>query len=229
MAVAGYLMLSGLSAAGTSNSVLGEIAINISSAAAASANTDAITQRKNAQGASSSAAAAQPGTGSTSATNIVSSAQAQSQLVAESLAQMKVENAASFSALESRGITVKVFSFAQIYQAQVADAVDTNGGGTISQTALDRQVVAGGGTQAQANALYKAMDENGDGTVSKQEFADSIPVPANIGLQMLGSAGFGRNVPAPGQGAPASNSAQTQAPSASQILAYLAAEVSGSS
>lgn len=68
-------------------------------------------------------------------------------------------------------------SFAQHYQSQLAKAVDTDGDGKISKSELEKQVVAGGGTSAQAGTLYQAMDKNKDGTVSADEMKDSIPVP----------------------------------------------------
>ncbi|MDB5805394.1 MAG: hypothetical protein JWN73_2716 [Betaproteobacteria bacterium] len=68
-------------------------------------------------------------------------------------------------------------SFAQHYQSQLAKAVDTDGDGKISKSELEKQVVAGGGTAAQAGTLYQAMDKNKDGTVSTDELKDSIPVP----------------------------------------------------
>jgi hypothetical protein len=54
---------------------------------------------------------------------------------------------------------------------------DQNGDGAISLSELEQQVVAGGGTNAQAISMYKAMDESGDGSVSAQEFEDSLPDP----------------------------------------------------
>jgi Ca2+-binding EF-hand superfamily protein len=68
-------------------------------------------------------------------------------------------------------------SFAQHYQSQLAKSVDTDGDGKISKSELEKQVVAGGGTSAQAGTLYQAMDKNKDGTVSADELKDSIPVP----------------------------------------------------
>jgi len=68
-------------------------------------------------------------------------------------------------------------SFAQHYQSQLAKAVDTDGDGKISKSELEKQVVAGGGTAAQAGTLYQAMDKNHDGVVSVDELKDSTPVP----------------------------------------------------
>ncbi len=97
--------------------------------------------------------------------------------MAEQAAQAVAANAAGTAALEKEGVTVTMVSFADIYKNQILQAVDPNNTGTVSETALEQQVMAGGGTQAQADTLYKAMDMNGDGKVSDQEFEDSIPDP----------------------------------------------------
>jgi len=68
-------------------------------------------------------------------------------------------------------------SFAQHYQSQLAKSVDTDGDGKISKSELEKQVLAGGGTSAQAGTLYQALDKNKDGSVSVDELKDSIPVP----------------------------------------------------
>jgi hypothetical protein len=83
-------------------------------------------------------------------------------------------------------------SFALHYQSQLAKATDTDHDGTISRSELQTQVVAGGGTSAQADRLYQAMDKNHDGTVSADEFKTSMPVPKNAAraqiLQVLKAA-----------------------------------------
>jgi hypothetical protein len=102
-------------------------------------------------------------------------AQAQSAARAKAAAETAAKNAPGFEQLEEKGIQVRTFDFAQLYQQQVLKDVDANGDGVVSEAELEQQVQAGGGTQAQASALYKTMDMDGDGSVSAQEFESSIP------------------------------------------------------
>jgi len=160
------------------------------------------------------------GTGS----NTVADAQAQSAQQAVTLAQMNAANAQSDDALRKAGVTVTTTSFADIYKGQLLSVVDPSGSGTVSESALEQQVEAGGGTQAQADTLYQAMDGNGAGLVTDQEFENSIPDPfanANFGqqiTQMLNSL-YGAGSVAAGH---------TPTLDASMILANLAMEQSGS-
>jgi hypothetical protein len=140
------------------------------------ANADATAQRAALQGNGGSGGGMPSGSADSSC-NVVLSAQAQSAAMAEQAAQAAAANAAGTAALEKEGVTVTTVSFADIYKNQILQAVDPNNTGTVSETALEQQVMAGGGTQAQADTLYKAMDMNGDGKVSDQEFEDSIPDP----------------------------------------------------
>lgn len=107
--------------------------------------------------------------------NSILDAQAQSAARAKAAAETAAKNAPAFEQLEAKGIQVKTVDFSQLYQQQVLKNVDTDGDGVVSEAELAQQVQAGGGTQAQASALYKAMDMDGDGTVSAQEFESSIP------------------------------------------------------
>ncbi len=109
--------------------------------------------------------------------NSVAQAQAQSAAEHQQDAEIAAQNAAGFQQLEDKGITVKTISFAGIYKDKLMSAVDTDGDKNISQAELYQQVQAGGGSQAQSDALYKAMDMDGNGTVSAAEFEDSIPNP----------------------------------------------------
>lgn len=76
-----------------------------------------------------------------------------------------------------KGLSFQELSFASIYKSQLLPAVDPTDSGYVTLGALTQQVVAGGGTTSQATALYKSMDEDGDGVVSDQEVEDSIPDP----------------------------------------------------
>jgi hypothetical protein len=106
----------------------------------------------------------------------VLNAQAQSAARARQAAETAAFNAPAFQQLAEKGIKAVSFDFAKMYKDKILDAVDTDGNGTISQAELARQVKAGGGTDAQASALYKAMDMDGNGAVSVDEFENSIPV-----------------------------------------------------
>lgn len=164
------------------------------------------------------------GTGS----NTVADARAQSAQDAATLAQMNAENAQGDAALNKYGVTVKAVSFADIYKSQLLAAVDPSGSGTVTEASLEQQVEAGGGTQAEADTLYKAMDANGDGVVSDQEFENSIPDPyTNVNfeqqlMQMLSSLYGSSSV---------ASAAAGQAPTldSSMILANLAMQQSGTS
>lgn len=151
------------------------------------ANADATAQRAAMQSGAGSTGGAQSSSAGPSY-NVVLSAQAQSAASAEQAAQAAAANAAGTAALEKDGVTVSMVSLAGIYKNQILQTVDPTASGTVSESALAQQVVAGGGTSAQAENLYKAMDMNGDGTVSDQEFEDSIPDPfsnANFPQQFL--------------------------------------------
>ncbi|MFZ6645972.1 EF-hand domain-containing protein [Undibacterium sp. TJN25] len=67
--------------------------------------------------------------------------------------------------------------FQDIYNGHVLAAVDTNGDQKVSREEFSAQILAAGGSQSHADALYKSMDKDGDGTVSGQEFIDNIKSP----------------------------------------------------
>jgi hypothetical protein len=119
-------------------------------------------------------ASAQTSADTSAATNTVRTAQAQS-------AREKMR----LSGLAAKHADGAKFSFAQHYQAQIANAADTDHNGTISHAELNRQVKASGGTSDQADAIYKAMDQNGDGKVSIDEFKNGIPVPNTAQAQQV--------------------------------------------
>jgi hypothetical protein len=113
-------------------------------------------------------------------------AREESERAAEAAAKTAAANAPAFARFAEKGIDAKMVSFVDVFKEQLSAAVDTNEDGVISQAEMARQVVAGGGTAGQADALYDAMDENHDGSVSKQEFQDSTPVPfTNLSAQLL--------------------------------------------
>lgn len=140
------------------------------------ANADAASQRA-AMSASQTGTSGQAQQDTESSTNVVLSAQGQSALAAAQAAAASAANAASFAQLKGHGLTVSTVSFADVYKDQLLQSVDPGDKGQVSESSLEQQVTAGGGTKAQADTLYQAMDENGDGSVSDQEFEDSIPNP----------------------------------------------------
>jgi hypothetical protein len=109
--------------------------------------------------------------------NVIKDAQSASVQDAREDAEITQENALAISELAKKGFTLTLGSFAASYKNEVMVGTDQNGDGTISLSELGKQVVAGGGTNAQAVAMYKAMDENGDGSVSARELEDSLPNP----------------------------------------------------
>ncbi len=194
-----------------------QVPSSISAALFAIANADAASQRQamSDKGTGTSETAPQAAEAST---DVVLSAQAQSALAAEEAAKASAANAASFAKLTGKGITASTTSFADVYQSQLLQSVDTGGSGTVTRGSLEQEVMSGGGTQAEADTLYKSMDEDGDGTVSDQEFKDSIPSP-------FSTPDFGKEfIEQLMQGA---GSAATPSLDSSMILANLAMQESG--
>lgn len=119
----------------------------------------------------------QPRSVAETGTNVIKDAQIASARDAKADADAMKANAAAIEHFAKLGIAMTSGSFASLYKSEVENATDQNSDGVISLSELDQQVRAGGGTHAQANLLYAAMDENGDGSVSAQEFEDSLPNP----------------------------------------------------
>jgi hypothetical protein len=119
----------------------------------------------------------QPSADAGTAANVIKDAQSASAHDAQVNADVAKANAAAVDHFAKLGMTLTSTSFSSLYKNEVLAATDQNSDGQISASELEQQVVAGGGTNAQADSLYKAMDENGDGSVSAQEFADSLPNP----------------------------------------------------
>lgn len=123
-------------------------------------------------------------------------------------------------------------SFAQQFQAQIAKTTDADGDGKISKGELAKQVTAGGGSDTQATALFKALDKNGDGTVTVDEMKDGIPVPNTaVAQQIMQMIQVHRDAVASGQdpkkaAQAALQSGQIQGVNAAPVLAKLAAQIS---
>jgi Ca2+-binding EF-hand superfamily protein len=58
---------------------------------------------------------------------------------------------------------------------------DSNGDGVITQSELEQSVTAAGGDKAGADALFAKLDPNGTGSVSEQQFVDTLQPPSTGG------------------------------------------------
>jgi Ca2+-binding EF-hand superfamily protein len=68
----------------------------------------------------------------------------------------------------------------QIAQNMFAQT-DLNGDGVITQSELEQAVTKAGGSTAGADALYAKLDPNGTGSVSQQQFIDTLQPPSAAG------------------------------------------------
>jgi Ca2+-binding EF-hand superfamily protein len=76
----------------------------------------------------------------------------------------------------------------QQLQQRLFSKIDANGDGTVSQSELETAVTKAGGTTKGADALYAALDPNNSGSVSKQQFAQNLPLPSfspAMGAQLI--------------------------------------------
>lgn len=110
----------------------------------------------------------------------VAEAQAESAKAAQAKAAMEARNAEGIKHFAQKGMTMTYHSRTGDYKDNLAKAVDSNGDQTISESELASQVLQGGGTTSAAEALYAAMDMNGDGGVSAEEFKNSVPDPFGL-------------------------------------------------
>ncbi|GGC97907.1 EF-hand domain-containing protein [Undibacterium terreum] len=92
------------------------------------------------------------------------------------VAKTREKDAAAATAADNKP-TLTVALFPDMYNSRVMAAVDTNGDQKISKEEYSAQIRASGGSQSRADAMYKKMDKDSDGTVSAQEFTDSIASP----------------------------------------------------
>lgn len=107
----------------------------------------------------------------------VAEAQAESAKAEQAKAAIEAKNAEGIKHLGQKGLTMSHRSYTSVYKDNLAKAVDSNDDQTISKSELANQVLRGGGSKSAAAALYAAMDMNGDGGVSAEEFKNSIPDP----------------------------------------------------
>ena len=77
------------------------------------------------------------------------------------------------------GIGAAEGSFAARFRTHMAKITDADGDGAISHDELARQLARGGASATEADRQYQAMDKNGDGQVSVDEFKDATAVPAS--------------------------------------------------
>jgi Ca2+-binding EF-hand superfamily protein len=76
-------------------------------------------------------------------------------------------------------------SLMQQWRQNLFDKIDTNGNGSVTQSELDQAVTSAGGTTTAANALFGDLDPDDTGSVSEQQFAQNLPMPA-FGPEMGG-------------------------------------------
>jgi hypothetical protein len=119
----------------------------------------------------------QSSAGSGTGATLIKDAQSASAQEAQRAADTAKANAAAIDHFSKLGLTLASVSFSSLYKNEVLVATDQNGDDIISLSELGQKVVAGGGTNAQAISMYKAMDENADGSVSAKEFENSLPDP----------------------------------------------------
>ena len=83
------------------------------------------------------------------------------------------------------GLGGSLSSLMQQWRQNLFDKIDTNGNGSITQSELDQAVTSAGGTTTAANALFGDLDPDDTGSVSEQQFAQNLPMPA-FGPEMGG-------------------------------------------
>ena len=83
------------------------------------------------------------------------------------------------------GLGGSLSSLMQQWRQNLFDKIDTNGNGSITQSELDQAVTSAAGTTTAANALFGDLDPDDTGSVSEQQFAQNLPMPA-FGLEMGG-------------------------------------------
>lgn len=110
----------------------------------------------------------------------VAEAQAESAKAEQAKAAIEARNAEGIKHFAQKGLTMSYHSHTGDYKDNLAKAVDSNGDQRISESELASQVLSGGGTTSAAEVLYAAMDMNGDGSVSTEEFKNSIPDPFGL-------------------------------------------------
>jgi hypothetical protein len=93
----------------------------------------------------------------------------------------------ALNALTRGGLSSNNVNYSGAYKQQLFNIADVNQNGVVTQTELEQQVTAGGGTAAQSDALYAAVHTNGGDGVTEQQFSQSLATPAdnNFGHQLL--------------------------------------------
>ena len=67
--------------------------------------------------------------------------------------------------------------------SQLVSAIDTDGDGSISQGEMESYIEGKGGTQAQADALFSALNQNGSGNLTETQLASDLQSAAPNGTQ----------------------------------------------
>jgi hypothetical protein len=89
----------------------------------------------------------------------------------------EIRNSVAIRSLASKGLVLTMHTPTSDYKDAALMTVDSNKDNIVSDSELATQIQVGGGDLEQVASLYKAMDIDGDGKVSGQEFKDSIPDP----------------------------------------------------
>ena len=93
----------------------------------------------------------------------------------------------AIEALTKAGLKSPTVDYAGAFKQQIFKIADGNQDGSLSQSELEQQVVAGGGAAADADALYQAMGGTTSAGVSEQQLSQNLatPVDNNFGDQLM--------------------------------------------
>lgn len=116
----------------------------------------------------------------------VAAAQQESAAIHATKAEAERVNAASTAGLAQAGLSVGTLHMSDSYRDHMLKMVDSDRDGSVSMTELLAGMGDSSASLERARKLYNAMDIDGDGAVSGDEFKDSLADP-------LSTAG-GRNI-----------------------------------
>jgi hypothetical protein len=93
----------------------------------------------------------------------------------------------ALKALTLDGLSANNVNYNGSYKQELFQIADVSGDGVVSEADLENQVLNGGGTKADADALYGAVDTDGSNGVTAQQFSGALatPVDNNFGNQLL--------------------------------------------
>lgn len=93
----------------------------------------------------------------------------------------------AIKALTEAGLKSRTVDYAGVFKQQIFKIADGNQDGSISRSELEQQVVAGGGTAVDADALYQAIGGTASSGVSERQLLQSLATPTdnNFGNQLM--------------------------------------------